>query len=383
MLGDLTAQGFQKKKIKLLAPYISDEGGGGRNGGSPVGAPTSPGGSQELTPQQAMVGRERGHVRSPSSEFINPMLQTKKDQASESRIAAVQQARANLGDFIPMPVRRATGVTRVLPVPAGPPTGQTQPTFQQTQPTFQLPPPTFIPPSPDEGNPASAAGKTPPPTRAKPVKQLGPPVLPKDPALRESPRMIRHVREGSSSSTGSGSLKKGQHIPPQQAPETMIESMPGRMVAGEIRGGVSNKIQQLLNTLKRPKKSRKPIEEYYQDDSRDLAPQSDPNAPKPVGPQIQPAVGVPLQNLPEWHRNMEAAIQHYSISKAKQPAISVIDANGKFASQLTYGKLASKALKVAHFLLNKLGGGKILKPGDRVRRDLLFVALMKDITQYT
>ena len=47
------------------------------------------------------------------------------------------------------------------------------------------------------------------------------------------------------------------------------------------------------------------------------------------------------------------------------------------------GKLASKALKVAHFLLNKLGGGKILKPGDRVRRDLLFVALMKDITQYT
>ena len=62
--------------------------------------------------------------------------------------------------------------------------------------------------------------------------------------------MIRHVREGSSSSTGSGSLKKGQHIPPQQAPETMIESMPGRMVAGEIRGGVSNKIQQLLNTLK-------------------------------------------------------------------------------------------------------------------------------------
>ena len=147
-----------------------------------------------------------------------------------------------------------------------------------------------------------------------------------------------------------------------------------------------------------------------------VAPQSDPNAPKPVGPQIQPAVGVPLQvrlyacipvlpsirllqenhmyirtyiyacvseiikeittlilllllrssnclllplyayfirkyfndfsllpfpfqNLPEWHRNMEAAIQHYSISKAKQPAISVIDANGKFASQLTYGNM--------------------------------------------
>jgi len=31
-------------------------------------------------------------------------------------------------------------------------------------------------------------------------------------------------------------------------------------------GGVSSKIQQLLNTLKRPKKNKKPIEQYYQDD---------------------------------------------------------------------------------------------------------------------
>lgn len=32
------------------------------------------------------------------------------------------------------------------------------------------------------------------------------------------------------------------------------------------KGGVSHKIQQLLNTLKRPKKNRRPIEEYYQDE---------------------------------------------------------------------------------------------------------------------
>ncbi len=31
--------------------------------------------------------------------------------------------------------------------------------------------------------------------------------------------------------------------------------------------GVSHKIQQLLNTLKRPKKNRKPIEQYYTEDS--------------------------------------------------------------------------------------------------------------------
>ena len=42
-------------------------------------------------------------------------------------------------------------------------------------------------------------------------------------------------------------------------PETVLDSTPG------AKGGVSQKIQQLLNTLKRPKKNRRPIEEYYQD----------------------------------------------------------------------------------------------------------------------
>ena len=32
------------------------------------------------------------------------------------------------------------------------------------------------------------------------------------------------------------------------------------------KGGVSHKIQQLLNTLKRPRKNRKAIEDYYHDD---------------------------------------------------------------------------------------------------------------------
>ena len=31
------------------------------------------------------------------------------------------------------------------------------------------------------------------------------------------------------------------------------------------------------------------------------------------------------------------------------------------------GKLASRSQRVAHYLLNKLGGGKALVPGDRVR----------------
>ena len=36
--------------------------------------------------------------------------------------------------------------------------------------------------------------------------------------------------------------------------------------AHDGKGGVSHKIQQLLNTLRRPRKNRRPIEEYYLDE---------------------------------------------------------------------------------------------------------------------
>lgn len=50
-------------------------------------------------------------------------------------------------------------------------------------------------------------------------------------------------------------------------PETVIGEAPGAMGPTHgTRGGVSHKIQQLLNTLKRPRKNRRPVEEYYHDD---------------------------------------------------------------------------------------------------------------------
>lgn len=75
-----------------------------------------------------------------------------------------------------------------------------------------------------------------------------PPTAPKTTRPRPSP-------------ANQGSLRKGGGIPGGGAtgPETVLDSSP----VG--KGGVSQKIQQLLNTLKRPKKNRRPIEEYYQD----------------------------------------------------------------------------------------------------------------------
>ena len=64
----------------------------------------------------------------------------------------------------------------------------------------------------------------------------------------------------------------------------------------------------------------------------------DPNAPHPVGPTMQPAVGVPLESRQDWHRNLEAAIQHHSTTLAKQPAISVVESNGKVQVQANYSE---------------------------------------------
>ena len=53
---------------------------------------------------------------------------------------------------------------------------------------------------------------------------------------------------------------------------------------------------------------------------------------------MQPAVGVPLESRQDWHRNLEAAIQHHSTTLAKQPAISVVEPNGKVQVQVNYSE---------------------------------------------
>ncbi len=64
----------------------------------------------------------------------------------------------------------------------------------------------------------------------------------------------------------------------------------------------------------------------------------DPTAPCPVGPTMQPAVGVPLESRQDWHRNLEAAIQHHSSTLTKSPAISTVDLHGKVSVAVTYGE---------------------------------------------
>lgn len=139
---------------------------------------------------------------------------------------------------------------------------------------------------------------------------------------------------------------------------------------GTGRWKVSAKIQQLLNTLKRPK--RRPLPEFYEDDDIELeiaANPKDPNAPKPEGGTMTPAIGEPLVVPSGLPRNLEAAIQRYGSATYKAPVATVLDPNGKLSITLSYGKLLSRSQKIAFTLLNKSfskSGDTCLKCGDRI-----------------
>ncbi|XP_019861409.1 PREDICTED: disco-interacting protein 2 homolog C-like [Amphimedon queenslandica] len=292
--GDITQQGFEKKKAKLLAPYLTISDGTGSLGSNSSGRSSSP--------QPPAYVEHDSHQHHVESHARSAMVQ-----------AALERNRHEHGpELQPMSFRRNTG---------------------------GLVPLLSVSPSPSSE------------------------------ALSQESRGSSFGGGG-----GSGSLTHGVAPPtapkPRRAPARPqnVEGMTGGGGGpGAAKGGVSHKIQQLLNTLKRPKKNRRPIEEYFRDeDIAEARPAEDPSAPRPVGPTMQPVSGVPLESRQDWHRNLEAAIQHHSSTLGKHPAISVVDSHGKASVACTYSKLALRSQKVAHFLLNKLGGGKQIQPGDRV-----------------
>uniref|UniRef100_A0A452VMV8 Disco interacting protein 2 homolog A n=1 Tax=Ursus maritimus TaxID=29073 RepID=A0A452VMV8_URSMA len=135
-----------------------------------------------------------------------------------------------------------------------------------------------------------------------------------------------------------------------------------------VNSRVSSKIQQLLNTLKRPK--RPPLREFFVDDFEELleVQQPDPNQPKPEGSQMVVLKGEPLAVGVPWPPSLLAALQRWGTTQPKAPCLTALDTAGKAVYTLTYGKLWSRSLKLAYTLLNKLTSKNepLLKPGDRV-----------------
>ncbi|XP_064646090.1 disco-interacting protein 2 homolog C-like [Lineus longissimus] len=193
--------------------------------------------------------------------------------------------------------------------------------------------------------------------------------------VMQNTRRSQHVSQPPDVTSNTNTLRKQadrvQRYGSQHAQSVRMTSsgvMSGMQTESEmIRAGkVSAKIQQLLNTLKRPK--RKPLREFFLDeeDVETQLPPPDPNAPKPEGSIITPALGEQLVVPTGLPRNLESALQRYGSASYKATAITALDPNGKPSITLTYGKLLSRSQKIAYNLLNKMKGDACVKSGDRV-----------------
>uniref|UniRef100_A0A672RBY3 Disco interacting A n=1 Tax=Sinocyclocheilus grahami TaxID=75366 RepID=A0A672RBY3_SINGR len=131
-----------------------------------------------------------------------------------------------------------------------------------------------------------------------------------------------------------------------------------------VNSRVSSKIQQLLNTLKRPK--RPPLREFFVDDFEELL--DDPNQPKPEGGEMRPLSGEPLGVVTNWPPSLMASLQRWGTTQPKSPCLTALDNAGKPVYTLTYGKLWTRSQKLSYTLLNKLStrNEPLLRPGDRV-----------------
>uniref|UniRef100_A0A8D2NJ90 Disco interacting B n=1 Tax=Zonotrichia albicollis TaxID=44394 RepID=A0A8D2NJ90_ZONAL len=374
-LGDITQKGYEKKRAKLLAPYVPQSQG------------VDPAVQKESKPQMPVPSAAPASASSSSSssKFHRARSGGARDERYRSDIhtEAVQAALAKHKEqkmALPMPTKRRS-------------------TFVQS-PADACTPPDTSSASEDEGSLRRQAALS------AALHQ----------SLQNAESWInRSVQGSSTSSSASSTLSHGEgkgtsgsladvfantriesfSVPPDVTATTStpsprpaaIDLPPSGIVKGMHKGSnrsslmdtadgvpvssrVSTKIQQLLNTLKRPK--RPPLKEFFVDDFEEIVegniPQPDPNQPKPEGRQMTPVKGEPLGVVCNWPPALEAALQRWGTTQAKCPCLTALDVTGKPVYTLTYGKLWSRSLKLAYTLLNKLGtkNEPVLKPGDRV-----------------
>uniref|UniRef100_A0AAY4EUH5 DMAP1-binding domain-containing protein n=1 Tax=Denticeps clupeoides TaxID=299321 RepID=A0AAY4EUH5_9TELE len=148
----------------------------------------------------------------------------------------------------------------------------------------------------------------------------------------------------------------------------LMSSSMGPFSGVPVSSRVSAKIQQLVNTLKQPR--RPPLREFFVDDFEELleVQQPDPNQPRPEGALMLTMRGEQLGVVTNWPPSLEAALQRWGTISPKAPCLTTMDTNGKPLYVLTYGKLWSRSIKVAYNILHKLGTKQepMVRPGDRV-----------------
>uniref|UniRef100_A0A8C7TCP1 Disco-interacting protein 2 homolog Ba n=1 Tax=Oncorhynchus mykiss TaxID=8022 RepID=A0A8C7TCP1_ONCMY len=360
LLGDITQKGYEKKRARLLAPFLPQ-----------ITSKYSPASPEASGPSSSSGGR-RNRSGGARDDRYRSDIHTEAVQAALAKHKEEKMA-------LPMPTKRRSA-------------------FVQS-PVDNCTPPDTSSASEDEGSLRRQA------TLSAALAQ----------SLQSPDYWInRSVQSSSTSSSASSTLSHGENktqtqpqvlnlvpsppensVPPDvtsYTPErgsrvdSRVDLPPNAMTRGMPRGQsrtsmldttadgvpvnsrVSTKIQQLLNTLKRPK--RQALSEFFLDDSEEIVevPQPDPNTPRPEGRQIIPVKGEPLGVVSNWPPALQAALARWGATQAKSPALTALDVTGKPLYTLTYGKLWSRSLKLAYTLLNKLGtkNEPVLRPGDRV-----------------
>ncbi|XP_053593846.1 disco-interacting protein 2 isoform X5 [Microplitis demolitor] len=357
--GDITQKGYEKKRTRLLQQYTTKQiaGGGTGSGGGGTG---DSGGDRTSYGSGGVGGRPQPRARRTQRRVTH----SEKRYHSEVRQEAVQQALAAMQSrpkpSLPMPSKRTSVMARSPDRElrdSGESSSDEDSVVTEESPGAGGPTGTGL----SDTSSTGSARDTPPP--------------PRPPARRPPPADITDIAEYTPHAYC--------NIQPPDVTHTTQSRRPGAdrvnryHVVEENNTGttgrwkVSAKIQQLLNTLKRPK--RRPLPEFYEDDDIELeiaANPKDPNAPKPEGGIMTSAVGEQLSVPSGLPRSLEAAIQRYGSATYKASAATVLDPNGKLCVTLTYGKLLSRSHKIAYTLLNKALSRNVgeccLKPGDRI-----------------
>ncbi|XFF74515.1 hypothetical protein AB1E18_000734 [Capra hircus] len=363
--GDITQKGYEKKRAKLLARCV------------PLIQEVDP----SLQVENSILGPAQASAPAPKQPKPRPSNARDERFRSDVHTEAVQAALAKYKERkMPMPSKRRSVLTHASVEAYTPPDtssasedeGSLQRPGRLASAPLQSRP--SVEPWPDPAIQGSSTSSSASSTSSHPGGQ--PAATPSAAAALAGPAALARVADLPSAppdvTTG---LVQHQHAYCERPQMASVRGVPRgcRGSVLETAGGVpvnsrvSSKIQQLLNTLKRPK--RPPLKEFFVDDFEELleVQQPDPNQPKPEGSQMVVLRGEPLAEG-SWPPSLLAALQQWGTTQPRAPCLTALDTAGKAVYTLTYGKLWSRSLKLAYTLLNKLTNKNepLLKPGDRV-----------------
>ncbi|XP_033712185.1 disco-interacting protein 2 homolog A isoform X2 [Tursiops truncatus] len=363
--GDITQKGYEKKRGKLLARYV----------------PLAQGVDPSLQAETRIPGPSQATAPVPEQQKTRPSHARDERFRSDVHTEAVQAALAKYKERkMPMPSKRRSVLTHTAVEAYTPPdtssASEDEDSLQRPGRLASAPLQSHAGVAPwldqaVQGSPASSAASC---TSSHPGGR--PAAVPSAAAVPAGPAALARVDLHSAPPDVTTGLAQHQ---PTYCERPQLASMRGAPRGGsrsvlETAGGVpvssrvSSKIQQLLNTLKKPK--RPPLKEFFVDDLEEVleVQQPDPGQPKPEGGQTAVLKGELLAVGSTWPPSLLATLQQWGTTQPKAPCLTALDTTGKAVYTLTYGKLWSRSLKLAYTLLNKLTSKNepLLKPGDRV-----------------